>query len=1466
MDMKKKGIFSKRLVAILATIICCINSFSANYDLEENGIYYKIYSTSLAQMDIVGHGAISKDVVIPSFVMYREPGQTRSIRYTIHWIKSYVFSNCSNLETLSFESSSVYVATNAFTNCVNLKKIHFNSNNKISEGAFSGCSSLIEIHTKNTNPSDINSNCFDESTYSNAVLYVPEGCVDKYKNTEGWKNFNNINEWFTLNLTVSKGGYVKYKGFSLSAQSSSFEMGEDEAETMTFSPNDGYYLKSFIVDGQDLTSQIQNNSYTIKNINKETNVQVIFENLSLLTFTINISSLGNGSVLFNDNSVREKIASFSVNGGTNAVITLVPDDGYRIKSVKVNNTDVTSSVSNNTYTISSITEDTSVEVVFEAITHILSVKATGNGSATYNGTAVRSNTSMFTVNEGTSPTITFVPDNYNRIKSVKVNNTDVTSGVTNNTYTISSITEDTSVDVVFEAITHTLSVKATGNGSATYNGTVVRGKTSTFIVNEGTSATITFAPDNYNRIKSVKVNNTDVTSGVTNNTYTITSITEDTSVEVVFETIVFEVNKLVYRTIGGVNNWVEVIGINSSYTGSITIPENVSYQGTTYVVTRIGEDAFYNKTNITSISIPASITFFDEDAFAGCTNLESVYIESIESWLNASLDEPGCNPLTYAKHLFVNGLEINDIVIPEGITIISDYAFTGFVGLKSVILPSTFLGLSHEFSGCKNLELVISKATTPPNIDDVAAGPFDRISENAVLQVPRGCKSLYESINYWKKSFKVIREEPQNYELRITAVNNGSATYNGTAVRGKTSTFTVNEGTSATITFTPDNYNRIKSVKVNNADVTSSVTNNTYTISSIIQDTSVEVVFEAIPTYTLKITSVGNGAASYNGTAVRAKTSSFTVYEGTEAIVVFTPDNGYRIASVKVNNQDVTAGVNNNRYTINSITSNTTMSVTFEEIPPTTYSLSITATGNGSVTYNNTTLKNQTEAFTVTDGSYATIAISPESGYRIKSIIQNGVDKTAAVDNNQFTTSKITNDMTVEVEFEAIPIPTYTLSITASGNGTANFLSAAIKNQTQSFSIEEGTAVTITFNPEDGNSVDKVVVNGEHVTAKITGNRYVIESMSINTTVEVTFMEDINALTIDGVNYSVTSQQSRTIVVVGGNYGKVLEVPTSVTQNNITWRVMGVEDSALSNNSELAAIIWNPEVAFTASVNNPNLLLYVKDAQYAPTAIHNVVVNGNANDIVLTDAGSGNNFYSPLAFTAQHISYTHNYQMQTGVDDVKGWETIVLPFDVQTISHEVKGSIKPFAAWNSGDVEKPFWLYELTGSGFEPTNSIKAYTPYIISMPNNPQYNSEWQLNGNVTFTASSVTIEKTEDVQKPSFKDRTFIPCFETKGAGEGLYALNVRNLYESNYSGMPDGSMFVLNMRKVHPFEAYLTTSSMARQFIGIFDDMTTDIPMMESIKTLSKETVYDLQGRKTTLTNKKGVYIVNGKKIIK
>ena len=54
--------------------------------------------------------------------------------------------------------------------------------------------------------------------------------------------------------------------------------------------------------------------------------------------------------------------------------------------------------------------------------------------------------------------------------------------------------------------------------------------------------------------------------------------------------------------------------------------------------------------------------------------------------------------------------------------------------------------------------------------------------------------------------------------------------------------------------------------------------------------------------------------------------------EGTDATIVFSSDDGNSIASVIVNNSDVTSQVSENSYTISNITADTTLTVTFQEV------------------------------------------------------------------------------------------------------------------------------------------------------------------------------------------------------------------------------------------------------------------------------------------------------------------------------------------------------------------------------------------------------------------------------------------------------------------------------------------------------------------------------------------------------
>ena len=65
---------------------------------------------------------------------------------------------------------------------------------------------------------------------------------------------------------------------------------------------------------------------------------------------------------------------------------------------------------------------------------------------------------------------------------------------------------------------------------------------------------------------------------------------------------------------------------SNEYSGSVSIPESVTYNGTTYSVTSIGNDAFYDCDGLTSVTIPNSVTSIGSSAFSGCSSITSITI------------------------------------------------------------------------------------------------------------------------------------------------------------------------------------------------------------------------------------------------------------------------------------------------------------------------------------------------------------------------------------------------------------------------------------------------------------------------------------------------------------------------------------------------------------------------------------------------------------------------------------------------------------------------------------------------------------------------------------------------------------------------------------------------------------------------------------------------------------------------
>jgi len=154
----------------------------------------------------------------------------------------------------------------------------------------------------------------------------------------------------------------------------------------------------------------------------------------------------------------------------------------------------------------------------------------------------------------------------------------------------------------------------------------------------------------------------------------------------------------------------------NSYSGTVTIPESVTYLGITYNVTSIGWTAFEDCSGLTSITIPNSVNKIDSNAFWNCSGLTSITIPN-------SVTEIGgfafysCKSLTdvsFSKGLTNIGVDafsfcinLTDITIPNGVTSIGNSAFSYCDALTSITIPNSVTSIGEDaFNDCKNINKV----------------------------------------------------------------------------------------------------------------------------------------------------------------------------------------------------------------------------------------------------------------------------------------------------------------------------------------------------------------------------------------------------------------------------------------------------------------------------------------------------------------------------------------------------------------------------------------------------------------------------------------------------------------------------------------------------------------------------------------------------------------------------------------
>ena len=191
----------------------------------------------------------------------------------------------------------------------------------------------------------------------------------------------------------------------------------------------------------------------------------------------------------------------------------------------------------------------------------------------------------------------------------------------------------------------------------------------------------------------------------------------------------FKVDGIYYNITGA--NSVEVTFTGSTYmynnyTGSIAIPENVTYNGLAFNVISIGRHAFRNS-KITAVTIPNSVKVIGESSFLDCTNLTEVIIpEGVEVIENTA---------------FENCTSITNIEISSTVNLIGSWAFANCTAIETItsyIPAENINGVFHDTSSLENVD-----------------------TRNAIMYVPLGAKNAYaRAVNWWTDN--IIELVPEN--------------------------------------------------------------------------------------------------------------------------------------------------------------------------------------------------------------------------------------------------------------------------------------------------------------------------------------------------------------------------------------------------------------------------------------------------------------------------------------------------------------------------------------------------------------------------------------------------------------------------------------------------------------------------------------------------------------------------------
>ena len=600
------------------------------------------------------------------------------------------FYGCTNLQNVEIGNGVKSIGDWAFSGCSALDVFAFGTSvESIGKEAFSDCNSLTQIIGRAVTPPTCGAQALDDINKWTCKLIVQKGYKSAYEAADQWKDFLFIEEGDLLPIPVT--------ALSMNKPSTSITVGERETLSVTYSPENATERKIKWISSDESVAVVDNNG-VVTAIKVGTAIITAKSVTSPdVTATCEITVLP-PNIIFADANVKEIcVANWDTNGDGElneaeaAAVTRIWPFMFYAKDI----------------------------ISFDELKYFTNLTEIGDGSfrecagltnIVLPGNLISIGDEAFASCSSLSSIV--IPNGVTSIgKSAfyecrKLTAANIPEKVTTiENYTFYNCSELASINIP-EGVT-SIGQYAFYNCSGLTSINIPEGVTS-----------IDYAFPGCSSLTSI-----DIPKGVTSMNGAFSRCSSLTSIDI--------------------PEGVTTIGMNtfSGCTGltSIVIPEGV---------TSVHGYAFDGCTNLTSMTLPASLKAFEtylyhpdgtHDGLWKCNKLEAVHIKDLSAWCRIEFGE---NPLTYAHHLFLNGKEITELIIPDDVTSISAGAFIGCLGISSIVIPNSVTSIGNAaFSGCTNLTSIdISNSVT-----NIGNGVFSRCTGLTSIVIPNSVTNIGSS-------------------------------------------------------------------------------------------------------------------------------------------------------------------------------------------------------------------------------------------------------------------------------------------------------------------------------------------------------------------------------------------------------------------------------------------------------------------------------------------------------------------------------------------------------------------------------------------------------------------------------------------------------------------------------------------------------------------------------------------------